>query len=109
MQYCIGIMRICVVDYERFCSRNSVWEIEAAPILKQQVGSLVGWINFCVIIFDEASGSANQIQAHQLTPVVQEFALLKCSYRSNRTLEFLYELAFAADIPNLFFWSNSDV
>ncbi len=56
------------------------------PVLELEVLPILGWVEFGVVLLDEAAGAADQIQSHEVAPVVSVLAFLECRERPDWAL-----------------------
>ena len=73
----ILVTRIQVVDPKFDSLGNAGWKVRPFPILKGKKLPTILWIGLGVVVLDEASGPADQIEAHEFTPIIGIFALFK--------------------------------
>ena len=90
--------------------RDAVREVVAGSVLHLQVLAPVVLVGQGIVLLDERAGAANEIQLHQVAPVVGIKALLERLDRSERDVAVLDgELLFPALGLDLLFGTNAEV
>ena len=90
--------------------RDAVREVVAGAVLHLQVLASVALVGQGIVLLDERAGAANEIQLHQVAPVIGENALLERLDRSERNVAVLDgELLFPSRGLDLLFGTDAEV
>src|ERR1039457_1574765 len=77
VQTSVGIVRVLLVEGKGFGFRHSVRKVKSVSVLEREEFSLVARISFGVIVLNETASTPNQVETHQIAPVIRMFAFFK--------------------------------
>ncbi|OQC24337.1 MAG: hypothetical protein BWX70_02640 [Verrucomicrobia bacterium ADurb.Bin070] len=73
-------------DFETDCLGHARREVGAGAVRELQIFARALRIELGVVLLDEAAGAADEIEPHEVAPIVGVLAFLECSERPDRTL-----------------------